>query len=154
MSVKKHPLAGAKEGKIFALEVAQNLYGYVRIYRGSSLGLLPVTTEHLLESVEALRGIEAKWFFFFAAPPDDATQMFPLGNISFDHPEEAEPPPCYDPPDAFQGYYRIYQHGMFRRAEQAEVGNLERCKGTSPAKLRDFILSNISQFHSLTKRKK
>lgn len=149
MPVKRHSLSGAKEGRVFGIHLGEDTYGYVRTFRGSCLGVLPVITKRLLGNVDVLRRMSPTEFFFFAAPPDDPTPMILIGDIPFDDPEQAQPPACFSPPDAFQGYYRIYERGMFRQATEAEVRGMSRCKNATPKHLREFILSRIGEFTKL-----
>jgi hypothetical protein len=152
--MRKHPLAGAKQGKVFGIDLGNGSYGYLRIFRGSSLGVLPIITDKLFGNVEPLRDLTPESFFFFAAPPDDPTEMTLIGEIPFPDQEHAEPPPCFSAPDKFQSHYRIYHRGIYREGTEADVAGMAPCRRASPAKLREFILSKAAQFAKLRSERK
>jgi hypothetical protein len=139
--MKKHPLLNAKKGEVYSVFLNQKSFCYVRIFRGSSLGVIPVITEALLSEFSPLRSVPPKWFFIYMAPNEDPTDMVRIGEYPLEGPDDAWPPPCYWPPSIIHSDYIIEHQGMRRSATKEETIGMSRCTRITPAELRNFIIS-------------
>jgi len=138
--MKRHILNSATTGDVWAISLEGEDYGYVRIYQGACLGVLPVVSGRLMADVDQLRAHPPRWFFGFAAPPTDNTEVFRVGTWSFPDFDSSWAPPRYMPPDIYKSYYRIAEKGTLRRAEEREALGLQKAQTATPAWLQQFIL--------------
>ena len=148
----KHPLYEAKPGEFYAIELPDGSFGYVRIHRGSALGVLPARSTHLLTSTAQLLTCEPQHYFEFMAPNDDSTRMVRIGSRHFFDPADFSTgfaPPRWIAPSIFKGFYQILERGERRRAEQAETIGLQRRETVTPTKLRDFVVTLQPELHLL-----
>jgi len=140
--MKTHPLYRAKAGDFYAVSVREGLYGYVRIFGGCSLGVMPKLTQGIVKGIRVIMSLKPRWYFEFLSPSDDPTEMLRIGNIPFIDENDQWPPDRFEPPRLpIITYYRIISKGEYRRVDQREAAGLQERKTVTPTRLKEFILT-------------
>ena len=143
-SMKAHPLSRAKEAQVLAVKFGMDQWGFIRILRGSALGIWNKWTTAPVEIPANITERPEKWFCHYLSPKTDDTEMIELGVLPFDSDEQLWAPPCFYPPDVFQNHYRIYFRGLFREANMNDVVSILRCERLEPVQLVERLRSLYS----------
>jgi hypothetical protein len=138
--MKNHPLFQAQVGAVFAVRIGHARWGFVRFFRGGAMAAHPIFAD-----TPALPNIDwhkapVGWVFFSLAPKNDPTEAVFLGTVPYESEADEWPPPCYDPPDIIQNYYRIHERGRFREyATARDVEGMKQCRTVTPTMLAQFL---------------
>lgn len=141
----KHILHTANTGDVLAVSLSKGEFGYVRIFNGACLGVIPIISQGLVREVRLLANTQARWFLDYAAPATDKTEMIRVGEIPFEGFNAAWPPARYVPPDMFKNYFQIYERGMRRPASEEEAKALQKAQRVTPESLQRFIEDQRAQ---------
>jgi hypothetical protein len=133
--MKFHPLVKAKESQVLAVRFGIDQWGFIRIHRGSDLGIWNVWTKHPVAIPDDISENPEKWFCHYLSPNQDDTEMINLGSLPFASDEEAWAPMCFVPPDFCNNHYRFYFRGMYRNGSKDDIEGIQPCERLTPAKL-------------------
>lgn len=143
--MKRHLLFQAPVGAVFAIAIVPGKWGFVRFFRGLSMGILSI-----VRNSPEMPNIDWKnppigWVFFSFAPDSDTTKVVKLGTVPFDDEEAAWSPPCFYPPDELQACYKIHERGTIRKTTAAnDVSGMAECRTLTPARLADFLRERLA----------
>lgn len=134
-TMKSHPLSRATEAQVLAVRFGVEQWGFVRIFRGSALGIWDKWATGPIAVPVKLEETPEKWFCHYLSPKVEETEVIEIGVLPFASDEQSWAPPCFYAPDIFQNHYRIYNRGMFRVASAEEVVGINPCERMAPAQL-------------------
>jgi hypothetical protein len=144
MPVKNHPFFLPPAGAVFAIAIAPDRWGFVRFFRGLSMGVLSLVGDAPVMPDIDWSKPPIKWIFFSFAPRKDSTQAVALGVVSFENESAEWGPPCFDPPDVIESCYRIHERGMIRKPATAkDVEGMMQCRTVTPTQLAQFLRDRL-----------
>ena len=144
MPIKNHPFFQAPTGAVYAIAIMPEKWGFVRFFRGNSVGILRIVC-----ATSAMPNIDwtnppVGWVFSSFAPRSDRTEVVPLGLVSFPDEDSEWAPPCFTAPDPMDNCYKIHDKWTIRRATEKEVLGMRSCRRVTPAQLAEFLREKLN----------
>ena len=126
-----------RPGDVLAIPLGGGFNGYARVYRGTFLAVLDLTTTGI-EMLERLVGLKTKFFIEFYEPYDVSPWIY-LGKWRFDSEKEGWGPPVW-----FGVPFKyISERGAHRKVSEEEIVGVQKQQLVHPNRIVTMIIEEF-----------